>query len=416
MEELVNISEPADSRREETRSRTLKLLLTDGLQTFAGLEVRGIKDLNVNSPAGIKVLCENFQMQRGIALFGPDSLKVVGGMVADLERSRLERIERMECAKKRRQLVPVMPPPAPDGEQSQQLPLSRPVQGADGGAMQNGSIHDEPAAPRSASNAQPNEAPRRVSGHRGASPFAGAPVRLGAPHSSGPAELPSSRHAQQDPEMSMASHALLPGGIRIIPRVMAAPGPDVAMIDIDLDEQAPEAAPSPQPPLQPLRPAGGERCSLGYLRQLLMQPPAAGGTGASAGRRVWVQAVVMGVEKFECIMAAGGYSLRLVLVDGTSRVMAQVGDAVVEGLIGMPSAVYAQYDRRQTKALRAQLSSVLSRLEGRFHLTPFVEPNGDGDGGEVPLIEVLEIDSGKCIGIARALAERVDRALVGLTE
>ena len=410
MEELVNISEPADSRREETKSRTLKLLLTDGLQTVVGLEVRGIKDLNVNSPAGIKVLCENFEMRRGMALFGPDNLKVVGGMVADLERSRLERIERMECAKKRRQLVPVMPPPAPDGEQSQQLPPGRPVQGADGGAMQ-----DDFVAPHNASNTQAGEAPHRMAGHRGVS---GAPVRLGAPHSAGPAELPSRRHAPHELEMPVEqAAAAVPGAMRSISLAMADPDPDVAMIDID--SQAPEApcppsAPSPQLPLVP----GGARCSLGYMRQLLMQPPDSGGASASAGRRAWVQVAVMGIGRFDCNLAAGGYSLRLVLVDGTARVMARAGDAVVEELMGIPSAEYAQYDRRQLRPHRARMSSVLSRLEGRFHLTPCAHPGGDGDdggeGGEVPLLEVLEIDSGLCTSMARALAERVDRALAGL--
>ncbi len=169
---MVNISEPADSRLGETRSRTLKLLLTDGLQSLAGPEVRGIKDLNVNSPAGIKVLCKIIEIRRDITLFGPDNLKVVGGMVADLERSRLERIERIENVKKRRQLVPVMPPPPPDGEQQQQLPPGRPVQDADGGAMIE--------VPHNAGNDQAIEAPHRVPGHQGPSSLAGAPVGPGA--------------------------------------------------------------------------------------------------------------------------------------------------------------------------------------------------------------------------------------------
>jgi hypothetical protein len=416
VEELVNISEPADSRREETRSRTLKLLLTDGLQTMAGLEVRSIKDLHVNSPAGIKVLCENFEIRRGIALFGPDNLKVVGGMVADLERSRLERIERLESAKKRRQLVPVMPPPAPEGEQSQQPPPGRPVQGVDEGALQ-----PVFSARRDVSIVQSSEAPHRVAGHEGASLFAGAPVRLGGPHSraqhsAGPAEMPSRNHAPQHPEIHVAGQAAgpLPGAIRSIGLAMAVPE-DVAMRDVDPDEQAPEvprppSAPSPQLPLLPPQPAGGARCSLSYMRQLQMD---AG--GASAGGREWVQVAVMGIGRLDCSLSEGGYSLLMLLVDGTARVWVRAGDAVLEGLIGIPSDEYVQRGRLQTKPQRVRLAAILSRLEGRFCLTPCADPGDVVEGGEeqVPLFEVLEIDPGPCRGMAWALVERVERGLAG---
>ncbi len=125
----------------------------------------------------------------------------------------------------------------------------------------------------------------------------------------------------------------------------------------------------------------------------------------------------MGVGRFECTLAGGGYSLDLVLVDGTARVWARAGDAVVEGLMGMPSCEYARCDKRQMKPQRARLSSTLSRLEGRFHLAPCAEPGGGDDGegrAEAAVFEVLEIDSGRCTGMAWALAERVDRALDGL--
>ena len=58
MDEVVDISAAIRNRYRErpaSTTRCLKLSMTDGIQRVFGIEYRPIKDLNVFSPAGLKV-------------------------------------------------------------------------------------------------------------------------------------------------------------------------------------------------------------------------------------------------------------------------------------------------------------------------------------------------------------------------
>ncbi|EKX30880.1 hypothetical protein GUITHDRAFT_51889, partial [Guillardia theta CCMP2712] len=96
IDEVINISEPNEHRLADTRGRMLKLLLTDGTENICGLELNEIRDLSVNSPAGVKVLVKDFEMRRGVALFGPHNLCVLGGMCSDLEKKRQKAMAELE--------------------------------------------------------------------------------------------------------------------------------------------------------------------------------------------------------------------------------------------------------------------------------------------------------------------------------
>ena len=105
IDEVINISEPNEHRLADTRGRMLKLLLTDGTENICGLELNEIRDLSVNSPAGVKVLVKDFEMRRGVALFGPHNLCVLGGMCSDLEKKRQKAMAELEKSRKRLQLI-----------------------------------------------------------------------------------------------------------------------------------------------------------------------------------------------------------------------------------------------------------------------------------------------------------------------
>ena len=55
------------------------MILTDGVQTLVGMEKKRIFDLNVNSCAGVKIVVQNFQVRRGIAMLRPENCCVLGG-------------------------------------------------------------------------------------------------------------------------------------------------------------------------------------------------------------------------------------------------------------------------------------------------------------------------------------------------
>lgn len=112
----------------------------------------------------------------------------------------------------------------------------------------------------------------------------------------------------------------------------------------------------------------------------------------------------MGVVEFRCDAGAGGYLMRLCVVDGTRAAVVRAGDALVSRLIGMPSAEYMLRDKKETRPLRAAMSAHLSRLQGLFLLAAGAGPSGDEP-------EVLEIDASGGGGAARGLLERVEAAL-----
>nr|DAD30500.1 TPA_asm: hypothetical protein HUJ06_009351 [Nelumbo nucifera] len=68
--------------------RCLKLSMTDGSQRVFGMEYRPIKDLEVLSPAGFKVVIRNVNIRRGLLMLVPEVLEVLGGLVENLDVAR----------------------------------------------------------------------------------------------------------------------------------------------------------------------------------------------------------------------------------------------------------------------------------------------------------------------------------------
>lgn len=52
--------------------------MTDGVQCVTGIEKRSIKDLQVASPVGLKVLIHNVNIRHGCLMLVPEGLKVLG--------------------------------------------------------------------------------------------------------------------------------------------------------------------------------------------------------------------------------------------------------------------------------------------------------------------------------------------------
>ncbi|KAI3844816.1 hypothetical protein MKX03_004537 [Papaver bracteatum] len=73
--------------------RILMLSMTDGVQCVFGVEHRPIEDLKVLAPAGLKVVIRNVMVRSGRLLLVPGCLKVLGGMVEDLEAERKKLVE-----------------------------------------------------------------------------------------------------------------------------------------------------------------------------------------------------------------------------------------------------------------------------------------------------------------------------------
>jgi len=84
MNELTNISEANEHKFSATAPRTLKLALTDGKYKVYGFEFQRIPELNINSPAGLKIVVKNPQVRRGIIYLTPFNTYVLGGKVQDL--------------------------------------------------------------------------------------------------------------------------------------------------------------------------------------------------------------------------------------------------------------------------------------------------------------------------------------------
>lgn len=91
IDEVNNISYPLRERYQDTKAglkRCLKLSLTDGVQHVFGMEYKSISQLQVLSPAGLKIIIRNVQIRRGLLLLLPEVLSVLGGMVDDLDAAR----------------------------------------------------------------------------------------------------------------------------------------------------------------------------------------------------------------------------------------------------------------------------------------------------------------------------------------
>ncbi|CAM8922089.1 unnamed protein product [Rhodiola kirilowii] len=91
VDEIVNISCPLRQRYHKAapgNKRCLKLSMTDGINRVFGMEYRPIKDLDVSSPAGLKVAIQNVHVRHGLLMLVPEVCEVLGGMVEDLEAAR----------------------------------------------------------------------------------------------------------------------------------------------------------------------------------------------------------------------------------------------------------------------------------------------------------------------------------------
>lgn len=62
--------------------------MTDGIQRVYGIEYRPIKDLNVLSPAGLKIAVHHINIRRGLLMLVPEVVIVLGGQVEHLEAAR----------------------------------------------------------------------------------------------------------------------------------------------------------------------------------------------------------------------------------------------------------------------------------------------------------------------------------------
>ncbi|KAF6161533.1 hypothetical protein GIB67_009412 [Kingdonia uniflora] len=104
VDEITNISNPLKGRYQNASAgikRCLKLSMTDGVQRVFGMEYRPIKDIEVLSPAGLKVhaiipisiisnillfvVINNVEIRHGLLMLVPEVLDVFGGVVEDLE-------------------------------------------------------------------------------------------------------------------------------------------------------------------------------------------------------------------------------------------------------------------------------------------------------------------------------------------
>ncbi|XP_010460418.1 PREDICTED: recQ-mediated genome instability protein 1-like [Camelina sativa] len=91
VDEIVNIGCPLKGRYENANAglkRGLKLSMTDGVQRVFGMEYRPIKDLQVLSPAGLKIVVSSVQIRHGLLMLVPEIVEVLGGMVEELEEAR----------------------------------------------------------------------------------------------------------------------------------------------------------------------------------------------------------------------------------------------------------------------------------------------------------------------------------------
>lgn len=91
VDEIVNISCTLKGRYQTAPAnikRCLKLSMTDGVQRVFGMEYRPIKDLEVLSPAGLKVVICNVSVRRGLLMLVPEAFEVLGGLVEELEAAR----------------------------------------------------------------------------------------------------------------------------------------------------------------------------------------------------------------------------------------------------------------------------------------------------------------------------------------
>ncbi|XP_073146557.1 recQ-mediated genome instability protein 1 [Henckelia pumila] len=91
VDEIVNISCPLRGRYQNAGpgiKRCLKLSMTDGVQRVFGMEYRPIKDLEVMSPAGLKIVLSNVNVRHGLLMLVPEVLEVLGGSVDELAAAR----------------------------------------------------------------------------------------------------------------------------------------------------------------------------------------------------------------------------------------------------------------------------------------------------------------------------------------
>ncbi|KAI3916182.1 hypothetical protein MKW98_004623 [Papaver atlanticum] len=94
--EIVSISVYPKDRFKEVPSgikRCLKLSMTDGVRSVYGVENRPIENLQVLAPAGLKVVIRDVNVWDGLLMLVPECLKVLGGIVEDLEAERKKLVD-----------------------------------------------------------------------------------------------------------------------------------------------------------------------------------------------------------------------------------------------------------------------------------------------------------------------------------
>ncbi|CAI9116544.1 OLC1v1017720C1 [Oldenlandia corymbosa var. corymbosa] len=99
VDEMVNISSPLRTRYQKAApgsKRCLKLSMTDGVQRVFGMEYRPIKDLDVLSPAGMKIALCNVCVRRGILMLVPEVIEVLGGKVEELDAAKQRLVHEIE--------------------------------------------------------------------------------------------------------------------------------------------------------------------------------------------------------------------------------------------------------------------------------------------------------------------------------
>ncbi|KAJ7522754.1 hypothetical protein O6H91_18G025400 [Diphasiastrum complanatum] len=102
VDEIVDISSCMRDRYQERSAglgkRCLKLSMTDGVQRVFGIEYRAMPDLQVFSPAGLKVVIRNVLIRRGLFMLVPEVLNVLGGLVEPLEEARARMVHQVNKA------------------------------------------------------------------------------------------------------------------------------------------------------------------------------------------------------------------------------------------------------------------------------------------------------------------------------
>ena len=105
VDEIVDVSQSEEHRRGTVGNRTLKMMLTDGMQTIAAIEKKKLPELSVLTCSGVKIMVQDPPMRRGIVFLRPENCCVLGGVAPELDKRRLKKIAQEEASRRRTQIV-----------------------------------------------------------------------------------------------------------------------------------------------------------------------------------------------------------------------------------------------------------------------------------------------------------------------